>query len=154
MQGQMSISDFLNSEINKIEEVKEKVYSKDTFVTIRSENMEVIKERNFIEPCDDSRILIYATVKLLKGNMVYFSNWYTYHFLEKFKTEEEAEKEYKKKAEKIIEELYEYKRFEVNIPSELKDMYLCQNDRWSEYGYVVHNGPVIAPKNKFIKEIF
>lgn len=115
---------------------------KATYKVIRKKDMEVIKERNFIEICDDSRILISATVKLLKGNMVYWSNFYTYHFLEKFKTEKDAEKKYNAELNENLKALDRPKRFEVNLPLELKDMYLCQSGIWSEYEYAKRNGAV------------
>lgn len=123
---------------------KEQAYAKanslkDKFIVTRTETMKVIDERNFVEICDDSRILISATVKFLEGNMIYFNGWYTYHFLKIAKSEEKARKLYEEKANDILKEMND-KRFEVEIPVELKDMYLCQNEIWSEYRYVAHNG--------------
>lgn len=127
---------------------KDKAYDKaeslrDKFTAIRTKDMQVIKERNFIEVCKDNRILISATVKLLKGNMVYWSDFYTYHFLEKCKSDAEAEKRYDIELQKILSNPNILKRFEVNLPVELKDMYLSQNKVWSEYRYVHHNGAVM-----------
>lgn len=123
---------------------KSKAYEKahsirNRLTAIRKEEMKVLKEDNFIEICDDSRILISATAKLLEGNMIYFSTWYTYHFLEKLKDEKSAQKRYKEILGEIESEIND-KRFKVNVPAELKDMYLCRDGRWSEYKYVAHNG--------------
>lgn len=125
---------------------KDKAYKvakglRNTYKVIRATNMEVIKERNFISPCEDKRILISATVKLLKGNMIYFNKWYTYHFLEVAENEKDAEKIYKQKLDEIKADT-NMDGYEVNLPAELKDMYLCENGEWSEYRYTHHNGAV------------
>ena len=113
---------------------------KDKLVVMRKEDMKVVKERNFIETCNDSRILISATVKLLENNMVYWNDFYTYHFLEKFETEKDAEKRYDIELNKILNNPNVLRRFEVNVPAELKDMYLCKHGTWSEHRYAYHNG--------------
>ena len=125
---------------------KSKAYAKahsirNRLTAIRKEEMKVLKEDNFIENCKDERILISATVKLLEGNMIYFSTWYTYHFLEKLKDEKSAQKRYKEILGEIESEMND-KRFKANVPVELKDMYMCQSGIWSEYEYVGRNGAV------------
>lgn len=126
---------------NKVHEVAKGL--RNTYKVIRAKNMEVIKERNFISPCKDERILISATVKLLKGNMIYFNKWYTYHFLKVAENEKDAEKIYKQKLDEIKIDTNITESYEVNLPAELKDMYLCKNGKWSEYRYAHHNGAVI-----------
>lgn len=111
----------------------------------KSSDMQIIQERNFVEICTDSRICISATVKLLKGNMVYWKEWYTYPFLDICKSDKEAEKCYKEHLDNILSQLYQPPRFEVTIPVELEDMYLCVNGIWSCDKYTFHNGAVALP---------
>lgn len=140
--GQMSIFDFLKPANKPKEKLKPKTSNpRETYEVIKKEDMKVIYERNFVEICDDSRILISATVKFLEGNMIYFSRWYTYHFSEAAADEEKAKKLYEEKVNDILKEMDD-KRFEVNVPVELKDMYLCQSGTWSEYTYAERNGAV------------
>ena len=113
------------------------------YKVMRADEMKILKERNFVEICTDSRICISATVKILEGNIVYWKEWFTYPFLDVCKTEKEAEKSYKEHLEKITAQLYQPPRFEVNITSELEDVYLCKNGSWSNYEYAKNNGPVL-----------
>ena len=115
---------------------------RDSFVVMRTAEMEVVKERNFIEVCKDNRICISATVKLLKGNMVYSEDWYCYPFLTQLKSEEEAEKEYQKVIKEIKETVDNIVRFEVNVSAELQDMYLVKDGKRSIYRYAVYNVPI------------
>lgn len=128
---------------DKIKAIKEAERRKNLYTVIRADEMKVIKERNFIEICSDGRICISATAKLLEGNMVYWSEWYTYPFLEVCRNETEANKHYSERLNNILNKLYQPPRFEVNIPVELKDMYLCANGKWSSYDYASFNGEVL-----------
>lgn len=139
MYCQLELFDYLDStEADKPEVSQEELI----YRVIKSSNMQVIRERNFVEICTDSRICISATVKLLKGNMVYWSEWYTYPFLNICNSEKEAEKCYKEHLDNILRDLYQPPRFEVNIPVELEDMYLCVNGIWSCFTYTDHNGAI------------
>lgn len=130
MHGQLDLLSYLES----IERDEPK------YRVTNASDMQVIKERNFIEICNDSRICISATVKLLRGNMVYWKEWYTYPFLDICKSEKEAEKCYKEHLDNILSRLHQPPRFEVNSPVELEDMYLCVNGIWSCDTYTFHNG--------------
>jgi hypothetical protein len=117
---------------------------RETFKVIRKHKMHVIRERSFIRPTFDNRVMLTATVKLLEGNMVYYERWMCYPFLEILKTENEAEKFYSNTLKKIMEEVDGIKAFETNIHVELQDMYLSQTKLWSNYRYTEFNGPVLT----------
>ena len=138
--GQMTIFDLLKPEEPQTE--PESQYCEKEYRVIRTDEMKVIHERNFVEICTDSRICIMATVKLLEGNMVYYKEWYTYPFLDACESEKEANKRYTEHLNNILNALYQPPRFEVNIPVELEDMYLCVNGNWSCFEYTNYNGAV------------
>ena len=142
LNGQMSIFDFLQSDIPQKEPQEEPQCDQSQYRAIKVDEMKVLQEQNFVEICDDSRICISATVKLLDNNMVYWSEWFTYPFLDICKSEKEAEKQYKEHLKNITDRLTQPPRFEVSIPVELEDMYLCVNGIWSCDTYTFRNGAV------------
>jgi hypothetical protein len=141
MQGQIELLDYLKNIGH--EDSKNKIpQEKQEYQVIRIKDMKVIRERNFVEICTDSRICISATVKLLDNNMVYWSEWFKYPFLDIGKSEKEAEKQYKEHLKNISDRLHQPPRFEVKVPVELEDMYLCVNGIWSCDTYTFRNGAV------------
>ena len=138
--GQMSMFDFIKTEEPQAEPKPQK--DKEIYKSIKVSEMEVMQERNFVEICTDSRICISATVKLLKGNIVYWNEWYTYPFLNVYMSQAEAEKQYNEHLNNIMSRLTQPPRFEVDTPVELQDMYLCVNGNWSCEDYSFYNGPV------------
>lgn len=120
---------------------------RNTFKVIRASELHTIKERNFVRPTFDNRVLLSATVKLLENNMVYYKTWMCYPFLEFSKTPSEAEKLYKDELNKILYEVDGKKAFEVSITDEIKDMYLSQTKLWSNYDYAEFNRPVLMIPN-------
>lgn len=144
MNGQIDLLEYLDSIEPK--EIKPKEpQNKPEYQVIKANDMIVIRERNFVEICTDSRILISATAKILSGNMVYWKEWFTYPFLDICKSDTEADERYNKHLENIERQLYQPPRFEVNVPVEIEDMYLCVNGIWSCERYTFHNGPLTLP---------
>lgn len=111
---------------------------RNTYKVIRAKDMEVIKEINFTR--NDCKNI--ESVKMLKGNMVYFKKWPCYPFLEIFDSEKQAEKRYMECVEIIKDDINKVKKTETEISEPMQDMYLSVNGNWSSYDYVNHNGAV------------
>ena len=125
---------------------KEAAYTKaeslrNTYKVIRGKDMEVIKEINFARSDFKNDI---ESVKLLKGNMVYFKKWPCYPFLEKFETEKQAEKRYKKCIDEIVNDINNIKKVQTDESLPMQDMYLARTGKWSRYDYVDFNHPVLV----------
>ena len=141
--GQMSMFDFIATEEIRPEPEPEPEKDNKIYKSIKAVDMEVIKERNFVEICTDSRICITASVKLLKGNMVYCNEWYMYPFLTVCNDDKESTQQYNEHLKNILDRMTQPPRFEVNLPTELEDMYLCVNGNWSVGEYTFQNGAVV-----------
>ena len=114
---------------------------KNTYEVIRSKDMIIVKEKNFVNLEEKKRT---ETVKLLEGNMVYFDKWPCYPFLEKFDTEKQAEKRFKKCIDEIVNNINNMEKVQTDESLPMQDMYLARTGKWSRYDYVDFNIPVLA----------
>lgn len=133
---------------SKLRAMEEAEKLRNTYKVIRAKDMGVIKEKNYIEAVDDSRQNITETVKLLKGNMIYFKRYPCYPFLEICKSEEVAEKRYKEALKEITQAHDTNKTGSIETDSvPALDMYLAGTGLWSDYEYTEFNHPVLMIPN-------
>jgi len=129
---------------SKLRATEESEKLRNTYKVIRAKDMEIIKEKNYIEAVDDSRQNITETIKLLKGNMIYFKRYPCYPFLEIYKSEGSAEKRYKEALKEITQAHDTNKTGSIETDSvPALDMYLASTGLWSDYQYAEFNHPTL-----------